>query len=121
MTDDLAALVDDRGGRGTQQQIEDIDLGTLAASKLVAGYGLDLHGWVITEATGAGVAKVRLRDGNTVQGGVVAPIGLIAAGTSAMWFGGTGIACETGLFLEVVAGSVEATVYVRAPSRRGRR
>lgn len=119
--DDSAALADDLGGRGTEGRVQDFDLGVRAASVLVSGYGCDLHGWAIAESTGAAVAKVRIRDGRDVGGAVVAPITLVASGSSAVWFGENGVACESGVFLEVVAGSVEAVLYLVAPTIRARR
>lgn len=115
-----SAPADDRGGRGTEGRVQEFPLGVIAASVAVFGFGAQLHGWCIAESTGAAGARVRLRDGRGVEGAVLAPVSVPANGTSALWLGEDGVAAETGLYLEVMAGSVEVTLYVRAPlsSRR---
>lgn len=84
------------------------------------GYGADLHGWVIAESTGAAPARCRIHDGRDATGPVMAPVSVAAGGTSPVWFGDTGMAAEIGLYLEVVSGSVEATLYIKAPGTRRR-
>jgi hypothetical protein len=109
--------VDDFGGEDARDAIQDYDLGTVAASRLVAGFRTMLHGWAICEATGAAVAKVRIHDGGNAGGAVVAPIALAASGTSFVFMPGEGIDMGAGVFLELVSGSVEATLYIRRVPR----
>lgn len=93
-------------------EVQEYDLGVVAASRLVVGFGSVLHGWAIAESTGAAVAKVRIHDGRDAASPVVAPIALPASGTSIIYATGRGIECEVGVYLEVVAGSVEAVLYL---------
>jgi hypothetical protein len=82
---------------------------------LILPYGADLFGWSIAETTLTAPARVRIRDGRDITGPVMASVSVPAAGNSAEWLGDPGASAEIGLFLEVVAGSVEATLYARAP------
>lgn len=118
MTDELDTLAPDRGGRGTEGRIQEFPLGVVAASASIFGFGVQLHGWCVAESTGAAGARIRLRDGRGVEGSVVAPISVVANGTAALWLGEDGVAAESGLYVEVLAGSVEVTIYARAPLSR---
>lgn len=71
-----------------------------------------IFGWALAESTGSASAKVRLRDGTTAGGLLIATITL-AQGESARDF----FPVETpelrgnAIYLEVVSGSVEGAVY----------
>lgn len=93
--------------------VDEIDLGTIAASALAYGRGAHLHGWSILESTGAAPAKVRIHDGQGAGGAVLARIGLGNGGNSNVLASELGIRAVSGLFVEVAAGSVEVSLYVR--------
>lgn len=96
-------------------QVDEIDLGTLAASVQAFGRGIILHGWSVLESTGSAGAKLRIRDGGSVAGSVVARIGLASGASSALLSDDLGIRITSGLYVEIVSGSVEVTLYVRLP------
>lgn len=89
--------------------------GAVAANHQVLGGDVRaIAGWAIRETTGAAVATVRLRDGSTATGEVIAPVGIAAGGFAFFQPIGKGIEVATGkVFLEVVAGSVEGVIYWR--------
>jgi hypothetical protein len=70
-----------------------------------------LVGYSFSETTGAAPAWVRLRDGSDANGDLIASIKLLA-GTSTNPWRGNGISFSYGLFVEVVAGSIEGVVYL---------
>lgn len=87
---------------------------TTTSHQILGGDVSAVTGWAIRETTGAAVATVRIRDGSSTAGEVIAPIGLAANGFAFMPPLGHGIEVATGrLFLEVVAGSVEGVIYWR--------
>jgi hypothetical protein len=96
-------------------QVDEIDLGTLAGSVLAFGRGVILHGYSVLETTGAAGAKLRIRDGASVAGSVVARIGLAAGASDKLLTSDLGVRITSGLFVELVSGSVEVTLYVRLP------
>lgn len=92
--------------------VDELDLGVVAASRVAYNLGTLLYGYAICEATGAATAKIRIRDGRDVGGSVVAPISLAIGGTLVMPPGDYGVRCTAGIFLEVVSGSVEVSLYL---------
>lgn len=78
-------------------------------STLVATGPGSLSGWSLRETAGA-VATWRLRDGTTVAGTVIAVGGFAAAGADTTTY--FDVHFRTGLYFEVVAGTIEGTVLV---------
>jgi hypothetical protein len=68
-----------------------------------------LEGWSIRE-TAAAVASVRLRDGTTAAGSILAVVGLVASGGQTV--PDVSIRFATGLYVEVVAGAVEGAIWL---------
>lgn len=72
-----------------------------------------LYGWSIAENAGSpAVATVSIyRGAAATAANKIATIELAANGSDSEWFGPQGIYCRDGIFVEVVAGSVEVMVY----------
>lgn len=87
--------------------------GAVTASRQVLGGDVtELVGWALAETTGLSPAAVRLRDGNSAAGEVLARINLAANESARDTFTTRGIRVFTGrVYLEVVSGSVEGVVY----------
>lgn len=86
-----------------------------SSSLLIAsGYGR-LSGWSIWESAGSpAAAQVRFRDGTTVAGTFIGGAKLAASGTDPGMNMDEGVRFTTGVFMEVVSGSVEGVVYIRS-------
>lgn len=69
-----------------------------------------IFGWEINESTGSATAKFRLRDGTTAAGREIATINLAAGASSDIELGGPGSLTGSGIFLEVLSGSVEGSI-----------
>lgn len=67
--------------------------------------------WSFTETTGAASAHVQLWDGSSAGGGLIADITLLAGQSTRDGFTPHALPYETGLFLTVVSGSINAQVY----------
>lgn len=82
-----------------------------ASLKLAVSAG-QLAGFSITETSGVSTARVRLRDGLDTGGDVLMTVALSPGESARDWFLPHGIAYVTGLYVEVVSGAIEGTVYV---------
>lgn len=73
----------------------------------------NLDGWAISESTGSAAAKVRIWDGTGIGAGnfLLAEIDLIAGGQSTDSLDSPAQVRNNALFLQVVSGSVEGSVY----------
>jgi hypothetical protein len=71
-----------------------------------------LYGWAFEETTGSAPAKCDLYDGTTTGGQTIVPITLLANESTRDIWGKPGIVVGNGIFLNVLSGSVRATVYV---------
>lgn len=83
--------------------------------QLVAMGGL-LMGWALREATGSSFAAIEFYDGTTAGGQLIAPINIGTGGFLTFWYGDAGIDVEQGVFMHVVAGSMDAVAYFRFDS-----
>ena len=82
------------------------------SGQLVNGAGrLFVH--TITETTGAATAKYTLYDGTGVSGTLLVPVTLAANESSRDYFGKHGIPFLTGVYIEVVSGSVQGALVVQ--------
>lgn len=85
-----------------------------ASLSIASGFGR-LSGWSLWESAGSpAVAQVRFRDSTDVSGTLLGGAKLAASGTDAGPNMDEGIRFRTGVFMEVVAGSVEGVIYIRA-------
>lgn len=82
-----------------------------AANIALVGRELRLYGWSFLETTGAGPATVQLLDGAGIGGTDVVDISLSAGQSTRDWLGAPGIRLQTGLFLRVVTGSVQGSIW----------
>jgi hypothetical protein len=84
-----------------------------ASQRLSASIGR-LAGFSFTETTAVqgATAKVRLHDGIDVNGDTLMTITLGANESAREWFLPQGISFETGLYVEVISGSIEGTVFL---------
>lgn len=72
-----------------------------------------LIGWSLRETTGSAAASVDIYDGNTNEGTKVASMAMASGGDDHIYMGPFGIPVRTGLYLDVVSGSVAGAVWVR--------
>jgi hypothetical protein len=83
-----------------------------ASQTVVAQQVKCLFGWSLNESTGSGAAKVRLRDGTSAAGKLLAVVNLASAASSTTWLAEQAVQVNTGaVYLEVVSGSVEGCLY----------
>lgn len=80
-------------------------------------YGPDCHVTAVAlrETTGAAVATARLRDGGDASGQMGIPYTLAANESVRDGFPGGGFPFRGGVYLEVVAGTVEGSIVVAFP------
>lgn len=97
--------------------VQAIDLGVMAASGRGYGPSAIFYGYSVAESTGGATAKVRLRAGAAADGPVLARITLAAGGSDWMFTSDPGILALGGVFVEVVSGSVELSIYLVIPTR----
>lgn len=87
----------------------------LAGKNLSASNGR-LMGYTLRETTGAATATMYLRDGTDNTGDMLAAIQLAAGESRTDWFGPGGVNFGLGLFWDLVAGSVEGSVFINGTS-----
>lgn len=95
-----------------RRRIHPVQLGGPFADKTLYGRRCWVHGVSVTETTGTTPAAIRLRDGNDLTGAAVLRYNLAANESTRDWFGDGGISFEGGLFLDVISGACEGTVFV---------
>lgn len=89
----------------------DINTG-IVHNPAVAGSVAKLYGWSVREAAGSpAVATVIVHAGTDASGPAIGEIELAANGASTEWFGPQGVQMRDGIFVEVVAGTVEGVVF----------
>lgn len=101
----------------TEPEIEPISVPATVAGTLFANGPIRLMGWALKESTGAAAAAFELYDGNDATGQSLAPVTLVANESIRDWFGAAGVLCERGVFLNVTAGSVRGTLFVKLAAR----
>jgi hypothetical protein len=90
-----------------------IPLGPYTASGAIltgAGY---LCGWSVAETSGSAAAAVRFWDGAGTNGQQIARVGVVQSDSKDAGPFVTGLYCPRGLYLQVVSGAAEVTVYWR--------
>lgn len=63
------------------------------------------------DAGSPAVARFVLKDGTTAAGAIVVPVRLPASGSFVQWFN-DGLLFRNGLFLDMVAGSINGSVFI---------
>lgn len=89
-----------------------VPAGVIAADAPVFNGPCRLYGWSLTEATGAAVAAINLRDGGDTNSPKISLVTLLANESRVDWLSATGLWCKTGVFADIVTGSVDVTLYV---------
>lgn len=83
---------------------------TATSASLTTGRNT-MKGLSIKEAAGTpAAARANVRDGN--GGPILASINLVASESVNLWYGDNGIRVNTGIYLQVLAGTVEGVIYV---------
>lgn len=83
-----------------------------AASRLLLrGRGL-LKGYAVRESSATATARLTIRDGSSASGRIIVPLTLQINESVRDWFSEEGIAFEQGIFFELVAGTIEGSVFV---------
>lgn len=81
------------------------------ALALAASANLRLLGYAVREsATVAAAASADIRHGG-VAGDLISPVSLAADGVKEQWYGGVGIACPDGVSIDVIAGTLDITLF----------
>lgn len=88
------------------------NLNVAAVSGQVDNGGGHLVWYAMRETSGTAVASFRLWDGTSNGGRLLLPVNLNPNGSVREWPGAHTLAYETGLYLEVLAGTFEGTVQV---------
>ena len=89
---------------------------TTTADILMVTGRIVLMGWSLYEDAGSpALASAVIRDGTTAAGALVAAIKMPLSGNSNLWLGDIdvgGIMLTTGLFFDMIAGSMSGAVYI---------
>lgn len=84
----------------------------ITADLALIGRECRLYGWSLAEAGGTDPATVVLYDGASNNGNLIAPIGLLANGSTFAWLGQPGLRVRQGVYLDLVAGTVFGSIWV---------
>ncbi len=91
-----------------------IAAGTAGTQGVTAAANQRLLGFEIRESAGSpAVAEVNLRHGTTNTDTVVAPIVLVASGTTQMWMGPDGVPVPNGVYVDRVSGNTKLTLFTQ--------
>ena len=82
-----------------------------ASASLISGRVL-VFGYAVAETTGSATAALRLRDGTASSGTRILPIHLAANESVRDWFGPNGIVYQQGIYVEVVSGAIEGSIWI---------
>lgn len=96
-----------------------IPVASTTASIQVSGGLLLVVGWAFWEPTGAAACTFKLWSGTATAGTLVAPISLATGESTRDLIPGDGLEVISGLFLEVVTGRVEGSVWAREATLEG--
>lgn len=89
-----------------------IEIAATAADVAVLGSGAKVRGFCLTEAAGTpAAASCIIRDGANASAEVVFSLKFAASETKTAWFG-DGITFDTGVFLDMVAGTIQGSIFV---------
>lgn len=90
-----------------------IPFDTITTTKQLIRTASDLNGWALHETTGSAAATLDIYDGLDTTGSFVARINLTAGQSVRDYFDFEGIRLVTGIFLNVISGSVGGTIFAR--------
>jgi hypothetical protein len=85
----------------------------------IAGGLTLLLGWSFRETTAAAGATFRLVDGTETGGAIVASITLTSNESTRDLIPAPGLACMSGLFLDVIAGEIEGSIWALEATQIG--
>lgn len=83
---------------------------TTASRVLATGLWI-VTGWSFKETTGAAPATLELYDGRNINSTFVAAINLAAGESTRDLLAGNGLACEVGIFVARLTGSIKGAVW----------
>lgn len=81
-------------------------------SRLIYSRPTVVMGWAFVETTGTANATVYLRNGRDAGGTLVVPISLLSAQSTRDYLSPAGVYCDSGIYLQVISGSVTGSVWV---------
>lgn len=79
------------------------------SSQAVTTRDCGYFGFALRETAGA-AAVVRIRDGGVITGDILDTVSLLANESAREWYGPQGIKGRSGLYVEIVSGTVEGSV-----------
>lgn len=86
---------------------------TTTTSKVILnGLGF-LLGWSARETTGTAAVQAQLVDGGDANGPPLGYPGALSNGSDTHWFGPQGIPITTALYLKVISGTCDITIWAR--------
>lgn len=103
----------------TAPAAEVIGFSAITTGQLVIGGRVLLKGWAFRETTNAATARITLGDGVTTGQMPILPLTLGFNESARDWLGEAGLLCERGLFLDVNAGTVDASLWIIPETRIG--
>lgn len=89
-----------------------VPIAATAAGLAITARPCRLYGWSLVETTGAAIAACDLIDGGAAAGTEITPITLSAGQSTRDWLGRPGLLVQSGLFLNVTAGTVRGAVWI---------
>jgi hypothetical protein len=92
-------------------RVRHLNTGTISASKQLTTLPGRLLGWALEETTGTASAKCRLHDGTDANGDVADRMQVGTGATAHISYFDVGVDIQSGLWVEVVSGSLSLTVY----------
>jgi hypothetical protein len=87
---------------------------TTTTDVVLAGGLLIVRGWAFKNLDPANPASVELYDGTGTNGALIVPIDLLASESTRDWLSGSGIGAMAGLYLHVVKGTVQGSIWYSA-------
>lgn len=84
-----------------------------STSFIAANFGGWLLGWTMRESSGSAAAVVKVHNGESVDGQLVAPVALASAGMDSQWLGDRGVDVDAGLYVEIASGQADVVLYMR--------
>lgn len=83
-----------------------------SADGQIAGALAIYRGFTVEETTGGAPAVVRIYDGTSNAGLLIESIALAAGESASDWLADGGLRCATGIYVDVVSGTVNGSVRV---------
>lgn len=93
--------------------VKPVPIGTKTAGSSILSTAADLIGWSLKETTGAAAATVNIYNGTSNKGTLVAALAIPSGSTDRYSLDMFGVYCDSGIYLDVVSGSVTGSVWAR--------